>query len=209
MEAFRYLHDWLKYHPDYSNLSNVQDGQKLDFNEINNSFLAALEQKPGDAQVLLALGVLQFIERDYIKAAVFFEQAIREDPTNHSLWNKYGAALAQNLKTTESVEAYQQALDLRPNYVRTIVNLGLAHNNVADFKSAANCLINALILNPHLTHVRTYLQTAFIQMKRYDLVEKLKLNDLQLFKDEFMLIDPNNLQKPSLDKLYANAVFQK
>jgi len=41
--------------------------------------------------------------------------------------------------------------------------------------------------------VRTYLQTAFIQMKRYDLVEKLKLNDLQLFKDEFMLIDPNNL----------------
>jgi len=58
MEAFRYLHDWLKYHPDYSALSNVQDGQKLDFNEINNSFLAALQQKPGDAQVLLALGVL-------------------------------------------------------------------------------------------------------------------------------------------------------
>ena len=34
MEAFRYLHSWLKYHPDYSHISNIQDGQKLDFNEI-------------------------------------------------------------------------------------------------------------------------------------------------------------------------------
>ena len=118
--------------------------------------------------------MLQFIQRDYVKAANFFETAIKEDPENHSLWNKYGAALAQNLDTPRCIAAYQQALDLRPNYVRTIVNLGLAHNNVADFRNAANCLLNALILNPNLTHVRTYVQTAFIQMKRYDLVEKLK-----------------------------------
>ena len=63
-------------------------------NDINSSFEIALQQKPGDAQVLLALGVLQFIQRDYIKAANFFEMAIKEDPENHSLWNKYGAALA-------------------------------------------------------------------------------------------------------------------
>ena len=46
-------------------------------------------------------------------------------------------------------------------------------------------------------------------MKRYDLVEKLKLNDISLFGDEFMLLDPQNLQKPSLDRLYANEIFQK
>jgi hypothetical protein len=33
---------------------------------------------------------------------------------------------------------------------------------VADFRNAANSLLNALILNPNLTHVRTYVQTAFI-----------------------------------------------
>jgi hypothetical protein len=30
-------------------------------------------------------------------------------------------------------------------------------------------------------------------MKRYDLVEKLKQNDLSLFRDEFPLIDPENI----------------
>ena len=59
--------------------------------------------------------------------------AIKEEPLNHSLWNKYGAACAQLLKTEESIRAYKLAIDLRPNYVRTIVNLGLSHNNQANF----------------------------------------------------------------------------
>ena len=94
MEAFKYLHSWLKYHPEYSHISKISNDEQLNFNEINSSFEQALQQKPGDAQVLLALGVLQFIQRDYIKAANFFEMGIKEDPENHSLWNKYGAALA-------------------------------------------------------------------------------------------------------------------
>ena len=48
---------------------------------------------------------------------------------DHSVWNKYGAALANSLKTEEAMSAYKQAIDLRPNYVRTLVNIGLANDN--------------------------------------------------------------------------------
>jgi hypothetical protein len=45
-------------------------------------------------------------------------------------------------------------------------------------------------------------------MNRFDLVEKLELKDLSLFKNEFNLINPNNLPKPSLERLYSNPLFQ-
>ena len=52
--------------------------------------------KPKDTHVALALGVLSFIERNFGEAAKFFEDGIRENPTDHTLWNKYGAAMANN-----------------------------------------------------------------------------------------------------------------
>lgn len=96
----------------------------------------------------MVLGTLHFIKRDYDMGRECFAAAIKENPTDHSLWNKYGAALSNGLQTKEAIAAYEQALELRPNYVRTIVNIGLAQNNLTDFKSAANCYLNALILNP-------------------------------------------------------------
>jgi len=68
-----------------------------------------------------------------MQARTYFAAAIKEEPLNHSLWNKYGAACAQLLQTEESIRAYKLAIDLRPNYARTIVNLGLSHNNMANF----------------------------------------------------------------------------
>ena len=43
--------------------------------------------------------------------------------------------------------------------------------------------------------MRHYLETAFIQMKRFDLVDKLKVvkGNYGAFKDEFELLDPANM----------------
>lgn len=68
---------------------------------------------------------------------MYFERAIKENPIDHAVWNQYGAALANNMRTDEAVAAYKQALDLRPNYVRTLVNIGLAHNNKVEYLEGA------------------------------------------------------------------------
>merc|ERR1719454_1980931 len=107
----------------------------------------------------------------------------------------------------QAVGAYEQALDLRPNYVRTIVNLGLAKNRMNDFKNASNCFMNALILNPNVDHVWTYLRQSLLKMQRFDLIEKLELRDPTVFGDEFLLVDPKNIQKPSLDRLATQDIL--
>jgi hypothetical protein len=88
-----------------------------------------------------------------------------------------------------------------------VINIGLAQNNSADFLNSANSLLNGLILNPRLEHVRVYLKQCFLQMNRFDLVDKLDMNNLSLFAPEFKLVDPNNLPKPNLESLYSNPVF--
>jgi len=79
---------------------------------------------------------------------------------------------------------------------------------MADYKSASNCFLNCLILNPEVEHVWMYLRTAFLQMGRIDLAEKLEAKDPFIFKDEFKLIDPKNQpMKPSFERLYDNALL--
>ena len=86
--------------------------------------------------------------RKFEEAELHFKDAIRENPTDHTLWNKYGAALANNMNVERAIEIYQTALDLRPNYVRTLANIGLAHRNKFRFEESVPYFLNALVLNP-------------------------------------------------------------
>jgi len=74
------------------------------------------------------------------------------------VWNKYGAALANSMRTEEAMNAYKIAIDLRPNYVRTLVNIGLANNNQTKFDDAIVSFLNALILNPKAEHIWGYIR---------------------------------------------------
>ena len=55
---------------------------------------------------MLALGILCFIQRNFKKAGTYFEMAIRENPTDHSMWNKLGAALANSIDFKKAIQAY-------------------------------------------------------------------------------------------------------
>jgi peroxin-5 len=117
------------------------------------------------------------------------------------MWNKFGACMSNNMDLPQACSAYEQALELRPNYVRTMVNLGLAKNRMNDSQAAAQQFLNALILNPQVTHVWNYLRNSFMKMDRFDLIEKLEERDPNLFRDEFTLIDPKNMPQASMDGL--------
>lgn len=96
-DAKNYLHDWLKYHPDFQSIAGVSDAESLDFVQLKALFDQAHMIKPTDTQVLMALGILNFIGRNYVQASECFVLAIKENPTDHSLWNKYGACMSNNM----------------------------------------------------------------------------------------------------------------
>ena len=80
--------------------------ESIDFDGVRGAFLEAHRIKPKDTNVALALGVLSFIQRNFVEAARFFEDGIRENPMEHTLWNKYGAAMANNMDTLGALKVY-------------------------------------------------------------------------------------------------------
>jgi peroxin-5 len=74
----------------------LPEGAEPDLFTLKEAFIQAHALKPKDSHVALALGVISFIERNFPQAAVYFEDGIRENPTDHTLWNKYGAAMANS-----------------------------------------------------------------------------------------------------------------
>ena len=72
---------------------------------------------------------MHFIHRDFDVSVNLFKEALYYDNTNYSLWNKLAATLAYLGKTDNAIESYHKALELKPNYVRVWVNLGIAQGN--------------------------------------------------------------------------------
>jgi len=79
---------------------------------LNKLFMDALVKNPRDVNLLVSLGVLKFVDKKYKDAEVYFMQAIRENPTDYSTWNKYGAAKANYRNTVEAIELYRTALEI-------------------------------------------------------------------------------------------------
>lgn len=71
-------------------------------------------------------------------------------------------------------------------------------------------LLNALILNPQATHIWSYIRSSCLQMNRLDLLEKMEKRDPNLFRTDFQgLLDPTNMPKQNLDRLYENEIWNK
>lgn len=105
------------------------------------------------------------------------------NPTDHTIWNKLGAALANSNQNEQAMMAYHQAIELKPTFVRAWANLGISCHNLGQHYESANYYLCALALNPDASHIWNYLQTSFIAMSRYDLVQKMKDHDVSVFKD--------------------------
>lgn len=67
-------------------------------------------------------------------------------------------------RAEEAMDAYHKALDIKPNYVRVWVNLGIAYAYKSDYQEAARFYLNGLSFNPDAHHIWTYLQTTFMCM---------------------------------------------
>lgn len=86
--------------------------------------------------------------------------------------NKVGATLAHLGRAEEAIKFYHRALDIRPNYVRVWVNLGIAYAYKSEYNEAASFYLNALSFRPDAKHIWTYLHTAFLSMRKFYIIQK-------------------------------------
>lgn len=65
-------------------------------------------------------------------------------PDNAKIWNRLGASLANGNRSTEAVEAYQRALEIRPGFIRARYNVGIICINLKAYREAVEHFLVAL-----------------------------------------------------------------
>ena len=164
--AYRTLERWLA--TKYSDLvpGPLSSAADVGFTErqilhdrVTRLFIKAAQRSPTgeamDPDVQVGLGVLFYGAEEYDKAVDCFGAALastESGTTNqssqlHLLWNRLGATLANSRRSEEAIEAYEQALQLRPNFVRARYNLGVSCINIGCFHQAAEHLLGALAMH--------------------------------------------------------------
>lgn len=152
-DAYDALEQWMANNDQYKHLvKNVGKGKMGTESRhvyITNMFLEAARSSPGmemDADVQVGLGVLFNVSEEYDKAIDCFKAALASRPQDYLLWNKLGATLANSRDSNGAIEAYFNALEISPTYVRARYNLAISCINLAQHREAAEHLLTALAL---------------------------------------------------------------
>mmetsp|Transcript_120957 Transcript_120957/g.287327 ORF Transcript_120957/g.287327 Transcript_120957/m.287327 type:complete len:758 (+) Transcript_120957:65-2338(+) len=207
LPALKYLRTWLENHEDHQALvEGIEVPPDFEYDawrrQVTELFQRAAEANPHDADVFVALGVMENINRDFVAAVQALATACRLRPSDPTVWNKLGATLANSGKSEAAVVAYHQGLELKPNYARSWSNMAIAHANLGKHKDAARLYLSSLVLNPEATHIWNFLQSAVLNMNmdsQYALeaTEAIEQRDLKAATQIIEgVLDPAKLPKP-------------
>jgi peroxin-5 len=152
-----------------------------------DAFVEAAQTSPDnvDPEVQVCLGLLYSLAQEYDNAAMCFQAALSKKPEDYALWNKLGATLANSGRSQEALQAYFQALERKPLYVRARANLGISFLAMKMYVDAAKQFLAALSIEPDAVHIWTNLESAFSYMQRRDLVARANDRDVGAFRKEF------------------------
>ena len=206
-----YLHRWLRSHPKFHSYAGNQliDETRVIMGDFSAEELLAVnaimverfqEARANggndDPDFCMAFGVVAFIAREYKLAVELMNRTVELDPMNYSAWNKLGACLAQLDETEMGRMSYRKALDLKPNYVRPWVNLGMTYSAKRDYETSMSYHLNALSLNPHINHVWSYVEGNLACLHQFDLIPLLKHKNPKIFGPRFEVVTVKDLPQP-------------
>ena len=103
-----------------------------------------------EAEGLLEKGKSYLWAGDYEKAITYFEKAVRENPlsTDTNLYFFLGFTYAMLQRYQEAMEAYKEAIRLKPNYAEAHYNLGLAYGNLGRYQEAVEAYKQSIRVKP-------------------------------------------------------------
>ncbi|KAI8901486.1 hypothetical protein BC833DRAFT_577313 [Globomyces pollinis-pini] len=159
-EAYQSLNDWLNHNAKYSHIPSTftQISSTMERHDVLvQRYLQAAISQPGhnfDPDVQSALGILFNIGMEYNKAVDCFQAALSTAPGDFQLWNRLGATLANSGESEKAIDAYFNALQINPSYIRARYNLAIASMQMGQYQEAAGYLLGALAIQErNIEHV--------------------------------------------------------
>jgi Flp pilus assembly protein TadD/peroxiredoxin len=131
-------------------------------------FRQALRDDPSSAEALYGLGSVYLQQQKAAEARASFEQALKLQPgypaTVPNAWNNLGILAAREGHTNEAVRNFQRALQMDPDHVIALQNLGNAYRQDKDWENAKSTLQRAIELSPENAEANYSLGMVFAQL---------------------------------------------
>lgn len=122
-----------------------------DFTEAITSFDQALAIKPDFAEALVNRGVVLHALGKFHEALSSFDRVIFEF-VHASAWKNRGRVLNDLERYDEAIDSYNQALQINPNYVEALYELGALFNNLKRYPEALDYSRQAIVIEPKDSH---------------------------------------------------------
>ena len=160
----------------------LQSQEKIQ--EALEAYTVALRRKPADPDVRYWLGVASWFEKNWSQAAAQWEALIVENPDHAAFpkaWEELprayfnlGTARRESGDLDKAVEAYKEALRLRPDYADAHLNLGDLYGDSGKYSLALASLRRVERLRPD--DIRVYLGLGVVYLGQ---------DSLRLAQDQF------------------------
>ncbi len=139
----------------YSSAASIRKSQGKD-SEAMQIIQTGREKYPSD-QSLLILNINMLLRaEEYDKALFTIDQALITMPENADLHFSRGTLL-ESSNTSQAIAAYKRAIEINPNHVNALYNLGAAYYNMAvEMRNAENATNKTAV--EELKMARTYLE---------------------------------------------------
>jgi tetratricopeptide (TPR) repeat protein len=143
-------------------------------------FQLALRDDPAAAEAFYGLGSVYLQQEKAGKARQSFERALQLHAnypgTLPNAWNNLGILAARAGRTDEAIENFQQALQIDPDHLIALDNLGNAYREKRCWEDAKTVLRRALQLNPEDPEANYSLGMVFAQLddteRAYEYLQK-------------------------------------
>jgi tetratricopeptide (TPR) repeat protein len=143
-------------------------------------FQLALRDDPSAAEALYGIGSVYLQQEKAGKARQSFERALQLHAnypgTLPNAWNNLGILAAREGRTDEAIENFQRALQIDPDHLIALDNLGNAYREKRRWEDAKTVLRRALQLNPEDPEANYSLGMVFAQLddteRTYEYLQK-------------------------------------
>ncbi len=135
------IHLWICKATALVHLNNIEDAIQ--------AYIKAKEIEPKNFIVLNNLGDLWLQIGRKQEAISNFKAAIIVDrERSHVPWNQLGKLYYESQDYDESLNAYQEALKVKPDYLPSLIGLGNLYNQLKEYQKAINSYDLAIEINP-------------------------------------------------------------
>jgi len=154
------------------------------YDQAGASFERALRDNPTSAEALYGLGSVYLQEQKLAEARNSFERATKVDATYPdtlpNAWNNLGLVATREGRTAAAIPYFERALQLSPDHLVALDNLGNAYRQQKQWDDARKTLEHAVAVGPEDPEANYSLGMVFAQLndsdRAYDYLQRaLKL----------------------------------